>query len=138
MEFMFVLRWNVNYKECIGIDMGEHYSMLWQYVVWTCMDWSTKILSRYNRQLLCSWFTMEQDNDSEFSLPPTDNYYVVDSGYPQNKIFLLRINFHEIGIFSIIRHNLKMVLLLEIGKNCLIDVMHLYVMWLYHLNFWTI
>jgi len=71
---------------------------------------------------------MEQHNDSKFPLPPTDNYYVVDSGYPKKQDFLARINFHEIGIFSIIRHNLKMVLLLEISMNCLIDVMHLYVL----------
>lgn len=33
--------------------------------------------------------TMAQDNDLEFLLPPTDKYYAVNSGYPNNFFFYL-------------------------------------------------
>ncbi|KAL9840401.1 putative harbinger transposase-derived nuclease domain-containing protein [Arabidopsis thaliana] len=36
---------------------------------------------------------MEQHNDSEFPLPPTDNCYVVDSGYPKKEDFLAPYKF---------------------------------------------
>ena len=70
---------------------------------------------------------MAQESNHEFPLAPVEKYYVVDSGYPNMQEFLLHISHHETMLSDIICLSSTMGLLHLIKKNCLIDIMCLYV-----------
>lgn len=59
---------------------------------------------------------------------PEQKLYIVNYGYLNKQGFLLFIYLHETEVFRIICHNTIVVLLLRISINCLIDVIHLYVL----------
>ena len=98
--------------------------MWFKYVVHICLELSFKICQQF-----LGW---RKKNDHEFSLPPSDNYYVVDSGYLNKTSFSFSIHiFMKYGI------SVKMLLLLFITSKKILNVgMHLCVqLWKWHLDF---
>ncbi|XP_019100844.1 PREDICTED: uncharacterized protein LOC109132863 [Camelina sativa] len=73
-----VMYWNRHDYASINImaicDMNMLFTYVWNGALGSCHD--TTVLS------------LAQNGDSEFPLPPTDKYYVVDSGYPNKQRFL--------------------------------------------------
>ncbi|CAA7048120.1 unnamed protein product [Microthlaspi erraticum] len=115
VQGMYWNRHNITSFNIMAIcDLNMLFTYVWNGAPGSCHD--TAVL------------TMAQERDSDFPLPPPDKYYLVDSGYPNKQGFLAPLDLHGMWLFGIICHNLKMVLLLETSKSCLIDIMHLYVL----------
>lgn len=70
--------WNCRDKTSFNIMAICDLNMLFMYV------WNEAPRSYHNTAVL----TMAQDNDYEFSLPPIEKYYVVDSDYQNKQCFL--------------------------------------------------